>query len=54
MPMAAVEGRNRFALEIARATVAAIGGNRVGIRLSPYGVFNGTGIFRRWSRSTSH
>lgn len=37
--------RNRFALEIARATVAAIGGNRVGIRLSPYGVLNGTGYF---------
>ena len=37
--------RNRFALEVARATVAAIGANRVGIRLSPYGVFNGTGGF---------
>lgn len=37
--------RNRFALEVARATVAAIGANRVGIRLSPYGVFNGTGAF---------
>ncbi|GAB3772729.1 alkene reductase [Ramlibacter monticola] len=40
-----VEGRNRFALEVARATAAAIGGDRVGIRLSPYGVFNGTGSF---------
>ena len=39
------EGRNRLALEIARATVAAIGGDRVGIRLSPYGVFNGTAEF---------
>ncbi len=38
-------GRNRLALEIARATVAAIGRDRVGIRLSPYGVFNGTGAF---------
>lgn len=38
-------GRNRFALEVARATVAAIGAERVGIRLSPYGVFNGTGPF---------
>jgi len=37
--------RNRFALEVARATVAAIGAQRVGIRLSPYGVFNGTGGF---------
>jgi N-ethylmaleimide reductase len=40
-----IEGRNRLALEIARATVEAIGGERVGIRLSPYGVFNGTGAF---------
>ncbi|MES2878635.1 MAG: alkene reductase [Pseudomonadota bacterium] len=39
------ENRNRFALDIARATVAAIGADRVGIRLSPYGVFNGTGPF---------
>ena len=42
---ASSEGRNRFALEVARATVAAIGSHRVGIRLSPYGVFNGTGAF---------
>jgi len=40
-----IEGRNRFALEIARATVEAIGPYHVGIRLSPYGVFNGTGEF---------
>ncbi|MFC4526270.1 alkene reductase [Dyella halodurans] len=39
------EGRNRFALEIARATADAIGPDRVGIRLSPYGVFNSTGAF---------
>lgn len=38
-----IDGRNRFALEVARATVAAIGADRVGIRLSPHGVFNGTG-----------
>jgi len=42
---AGVAGRNRFAIEVARATVAAVGGERVGIRLSPYGVFNGTGEF---------
>ena len=35
--------RSRFVLEVARATVDAIGGDRVGIRISPYGVFNGTG-----------
>lgn len=40
-----IEGRNRLALEIVRATVAAVGPERVGIRLSPYGVFNGTGEF---------
>lgn len=40
-----IDGRNRFALEVARATVAAIGAEKVGIRLSPYGVFNGTGPF---------
>ena len=40
-----IDGRNRFALEVARATVAAIGAKKVGIRLSPYGVFNGTGAF---------
>ena len=40
-----IAGRNRFALEVVRATAAAIGADRVGIRLSPYGVFNGTGAF---------
>jgi len=40
-----IAARNRFALETARATIAAIGADRVGIRLSPYGVFNGTGAF---------
>jgi N-ethylmaleimide reductase len=33
-------GRNRFALDVAAAVVAAIGAERVGIRLSPHGVFN--------------
>ena len=32
--------RNRFALDIAAAVSAAIGPERVGIRLSPHGVFN--------------
>jgi N-ethylmaleimide reductase len=39
------EGRNRLVLEVARAAVKEIGAERVGIRLSPYGVFNGTGAF---------
>lgn len=38
-------GRNRLVLEVAKATAAAIGAARVGIRISPYGVFNGTGAF---------
>lgn len=37
--------RNRFALEVAAACVKAIGADKVGIRISPYGVFNGTGPF---------
>ncbi len=37
-----VENRIRFAVEVARATVVAIGADRVGMRVSPYGAFNGT------------
>jgi N-ethylmaleimide reductase len=37
--------RLRLVLEVARATVEAIGPQRVGIRLSPFGVFNDTGSF---------
>jgi N-ethylmaleimide reductase len=40
-----IDGRNRFALEAARAMAAAIGPDRVGIRLSPHGAFNDTGAF---------
>jgi N-ethylmaleimide reductase len=40
-----IEGRNRLAIEVAWAAARAIGPDRVGIRLSPYGVFNGTGEF---------
>lgn len=40
-----IAARNRFALEVARATIAAIGAERVGMRLSPYGAFNSTGAF---------
>lgn len=35
-----VENRARFAVEAARRCAAAIGADKVGIRLSPYGVFN--------------
>jgi N-ethylmaleimide reductase len=37
-----IAGRARFALEVARRVSARIGANRTGIRLSPYGAFNGT------------
>lgn len=39
------EARNRFALEVAQATAEAIGKERVGIRVSPHGVFNDLGDF---------
>lgn len=39
------ESRAKFALEVAQAVGDAIGSERVGIRLSPYGVFNDTGAF---------
>ncbi len=36
-----IENRIRFAVEVARAAVAAIGAGRIGMRISPHGVFNG-------------
>jgi N-ethylmaleimide reductase len=36
-----IANRTRFAVEIARAAAAKIGANRIGMRISPYGVFNG-------------
>jgi N-ethylmaleimide reductase len=36
----AIENRARFVLEVAAAASVAIGNDRVGIRLSPFGVFN--------------
>ncbi|MCL2344650.1 MAG: alkene reductase [Desulfobulbus sp.] len=35
-----IENRARFVLEVVDAAIAAIGKNKVGIRLSPYGIFN--------------
>jgi len=35
-----IENRARFVIEVAEAAIAAIGRDRVGIRLSPFGVFN--------------
>ncbi len=39
------ENRNRFVIEVSKRMAAAIGADRVGVRLSPYGVFNHTGGF---------
>ncbi|MBL8018254.1 MAG: alkene reductase [Leptospirales bacterium] len=39
------EKRNRFAIEVARAVADAIGKERLGIRISPFGVFNDQVIF---------
>jgi N-ethylmaleimide reductase len=36
----AIENRARFVLEVAEAVIGAIGKDKVGIRLSPFGVFN--------------
>ncbi|MEW6312861.1 MAG: alkene reductase [Pseudomonadota bacterium] len=36
-----IDNRIRFAVEVARAVAEAIGAERVGMRISPYGVFNG-------------
>lgn len=35
-----IENRARFVLEVAETAIAAIGADKVGIRLSPYGTFN--------------
>lgn len=40
-----VEKRIRFVLEVARAAAAAIGGEKVGIRLSPYGTNSGMSAY---------
>ena len=42
-----IENRARFVLETAEAATKAIGGDRVGIRLSPFGVFNDMPIYDR-------
>ena len=40
-----IENRARFALEVVAATIAAIGKDKVGIRLSPFGVFNDMPVY---------
>ncbi len=40
-----LENRSRFAIEVSKKVADAIGADRTGIRLSPYGVFNDMEIF---------
>lgn len=40
-----IENRARFVLEVVKATCAAIGKDKVGIRLSPFGVFNDMPVY---------
>ncbi|GJM62905.1 alkene reductase [Persicobacter diffluens] len=40
-----VENRNRFLVEVAQSVTDAIGKEKVGIRLSPYGAFNDMTVF---------
>ena len=42
---ASVENRLRFVVEVARETAAAIGGDKLGIRISPYGTNSGMGAY---------
>jgi len=41
----AIENRARFVLEVTEAVIGAIGKDKVGIRLSPFGVFNDMPIY---------
>ena len=38
-----IENRARFLLEVAQAVIDVYGGDRVGVRLSPFGIANGSG-----------
>jgi len=40
-----IENRSRFAIEVSKKVADAIGGDKTGIRISPYGVFNDMEIF---------
>jgi N-ethylmaleimide reductase len=40
-----VENRSRFVLEVTKAVINAIGKDKVGMRLSPYNVFNDMGLY---------
>jgi N-ethylmaleimide reductase len=40
-----IENRSRFVLEVADAAIKAIGKERVGIRISPFGIFNNMPVY---------
>jgi len=40
-----IENRARFVMEVAQAAIAAVGKEKVGIRLSPFGVFNDMPVY---------
>ncbi|RYU91904.1 alkene reductase [Mucilaginibacter terrigena] len=40
-----IENRSRFVLEIAQAVIKAIGKEKVGVRISPYGTFNDMQVY---------
>ncbi len=49
-----IENRARFVLEVADAAIAAVGKDRVGIRLSPFGVFNDMPIYAEMEADYTH
>lgn len=49
-----IENRARFVLETVDATINAIGKDKVGIRLSPYGVFNDMPLYPEIERDYMH
>jgi N-ethylmaleimide reductase len=49
-----IEGRARFLLEIVRRTGEAIGFDRVGVRLSPFGTFNGIDLYPEMEADAVH
>ena len=49
-----IENRARFVLEVAEAAIAAIGKDKVGIRLSPFGVFNDMPLYDAMQADYTH
>jgi N-ethylmaleimide reductase len=49
-----IENRARFVLEVADATATAIGKDKVGIRLSPFGVFNDMPVYEEMEADYAH